>query len=165
MKSKKGRFFFHNWRSIYKNPNKEWEKFSLKSANWSNFDIFWFRLFIGYMDFMGAVLIGIMSFFSTRSILFDISFFFRSISRINSGAKVIGGAIWFNLQWWMYMVVWAAFLDIGRVFILIYIIFLDIRTTNRNPQFFANLLFEYWLFIKFLRTPQNLKKSSSYFWQ
>merc|ERR1719278_2334064 len=55
-----------------------------------------------------------MSFFSTRSILFDISFFFRSISRINSGAKVIGGAIWFNLQWWMYMVVWAAFLDIGR---------------------------------------------------
>jgi hypothetical protein len=71
-------------------------------------------LFIGYMDFMGAVLIGIMSFFSTRSILFDISFFFRSISRINSGAKVIGGAIWFNLQWWMYMVVWAAFLDIGR---------------------------------------------------
>jgi hypothetical protein len=78
------------------------------------------------MDFMGAVLIGIMSFFSTRSILFDISFFFRSISRINSGAKVIGGAIWFNLQWWMYMVVWAAFLDIGRVFILIYIIFLDL---------------------------------------
>lgn len=71
-------------------------------------------LFIGYMDFMGAVLIGIMSFFSTRSILFDISFFFRSISRINSGSKVIGGAIWFNLQWWMYMVVWAAFLDIGR---------------------------------------------------
>ena len=86
---------------------------------------FEYRLFIGYMDFMGAVLIGIMSFFSTRSILFDISFFFRSISRINSGAKVIGGAIWFNLQWWMYMVVWAAFLDIGRVFILIYIIFLD----------------------------------------
>merc|ERR1719319_2046921 len=55
-----------------------------------------------------------MSFFSTRSILFDISFFFRSISRINSGAKVIGAALWFNLQWWMYMVVWAAFLDIGR---------------------------------------------------
>merc|ERR1719491_948611 len=55
-----------------------------------------------------------MSFFSTRSILFDISFFFRSISRINSGLKVIGGAVWFNLQWWMYMVVWAAFLDIGR---------------------------------------------------
>ena len=78
------------------------------------------------MDFMGAVLIGIMSFFSTRSILFDISFFFRSISHINSGAKVIGAAIWFNLQWWMYMVVWAAFLDIGRVFILIYIIFLDL---------------------------------------
>jgi hypothetical protein len=80
------------------------------------------------MDFMGAVLIGIMSFFSTRSILFDISFFFRSISRINSGAKVIGGAIWFNLQWWMYMVVWAAFLDIGRVFILIYIIFIYLFT-------------------------------------
>merc|ERR1711971_960950 len=71
-------------------------------------------LFIGYMDFMGAVLIGIMSFFSTRSILFDISFFFRSISRINSGAKVIGAAIWFNMQWWMYMEVWAAFLEIGR---------------------------------------------------
>lgn len=74
----------------------------------------WVWLIIGYLDFMGAVMLGIMSFFSTRQILFNMSFYFRSVSTINSGAKVLAGLIWFNAMWWMYMVVWAAFIDIGR---------------------------------------------------
>merc|ERR1711976_499149 len=71
-------------------------------------------LIIGYLDFMGAVMLGIMSFFSTRQILFNMSFFFRSVSTINNGAKVMFALLWFNGMWWMYMVVWAAFIDMGR---------------------------------------------------